>query len=130
MADRPKDDEAFEEALDAAEVFTELDAEEADSGAQAALDEQAFTDDFELPGPSRPEPQPAPAAPAAKPQAAPPVPAAAEAAVAEAAVAEVVGARLSIGGLFKAAVRRSPPSRIRIEADSVGALFRRFIERS
>jgi hypothetical protein len=125
MADRPKDDEAFEEALDAAEVFTELDAEEADSGAQAALDEQAFTDDFELPVPSRPEPQEAPAPLAAQAQAPPPVRVAAEAAVAEA-----VGAQLSIGGLFKAAVRRSPPSRIRIEADSVGALFRRFIERS
>ncbi len=43
-------------------------------------------------------------------------------------VVERAAGEHSIGELFKPVVKHSPPSRIRIEADSVGALFRRFIE--
>jgi len=104
------DDEAFEEALDAAEVFNELAAEETERLDEENLGEEAFTDEFELPtrpAPAEPQPDEAPAAQADEPASA---------------------TWHSIGELFKPVVKHSPPSRIRIEANSIGTLFRRFIE--
>ena len=145
--------EPFEEALDAAEVFNEL----ADDEAAAGADEQAsaekafdaagdpsgaisdpsgaisdpFADEFEL-APQRPPAQ-------AEEQAAPALEVEAVGATQTELVTETPAAtpppapargpsESSIGELFKPVVRHSPPSRIRIEAESVGALFRRFIE--
>ena len=106
------DDETFEEALDAAEVFNELAAEETERLGDEGLGEEAFTDDFELPTRAAPaEPQPDETPPAVEP-APEPDPATWQ----------------SIGELFKPVVKHSPPSRIRIEANSIGTLFRRFIE--
>lgn len=172
MSDEPRQDEspppegseaedardtagAFEEALDAAEVFSEL----ADEGAHpaagaddtavdegtspeeaAGFEEAAFADDFDLaarPGAETErllaealdedvaEPGPAmavlagDAVPTADTE---PIP------VGGAFAVMAGDARHSIGMLFKPVVRHSPPSKIRVEADSVGALFRRFIE--
>jgi hypothetical protein len=158
MAERPKQDEppsldkeAFEEALDAAEVFSELADDEA-AGREQAAGEKAldaagdefgaigdasgaigdpFADEFELAA-HRPtalaEEHPAPAPQAEEADAAGPEPAA------EVPVAQPVPAfaraasQASIGDLFKPVVKHSPPSKMRIEAESVGALFRRFIE--
>ncbi len=119
----PPDDQAFEEALDAAEVFSDLANEDAalgvgeglehgalDDDAVGAQDAEAFADEFELPAPQ-------PAAVAAD-----------EAAALAPAAAEFGPAGPSIGQLFKPVVKHSPASRIRIESDSIGALFHRFIE--
>jgi len=107
------EDEAFEEALDAAEVFNELAAEETERLVEEPPAEEAFADEFELPA------KPAAAAPAAAEEARP--------AAVESHVPAGPG-RPSIGELFKPVVKHSPPSRIRIEPNSVGTLFRRFIE--
>ena len=155
MTDRPKQDEPssldkepFEEALDAAEVFSELADDEATAGGDEAAGEQAletigapgdasgalgdpFADEFELAAQrptalaeedAAPVPQTEEAgAPDAEPTEAAPV--------AQPAPAPARGvSEASIGALFKPVVKHSPPSRIRIETDSVGALFRRFIE--
>ena len=152
MTDEPKhkespspNDEAFEEALDAAEVFSDLanedkalrvgeglEDEALEGGAAGAqgdaygAESDAFADEFELPAPQL-------AAAAVETEAL----AAAEAdagSVDEVAAPtpEAVGALAfaapSIGELFKPVVKHSPPSKIRIEADSIGALFHRFIE--
>ncbi len=145
MTDEPKHnespsptDEAFEEALDAAEVFNDLanedvalgvgkglDDDALDDEAVEAQDSEAFADEFELPAP-----QPAAvaveieAAPSAEPDAG----AADEAAALAPAAAEFAARGPSIGQLFKPVVKHSPPSKIRIESDSIGALFHRFIE--
>ena len=138
MTDEPKHDEAFEEALDAAEVFSDLANEDAalevgegleddalDDGAVGARDAEAFADEFELPAPQ-------PAAAAVETESAPPAEpdtgAADEAAALAPAAAEFAPAGPSIGELFKPVVKHAPPSKIRIESDSIGALFHRFIE--
>jgi hypothetical protein len=146
MADEPKHDatpppngEPFEEALDAAEVFTDLANEGPAPRAGAGLDDDeslggdefeagaydaesdAFADEFELPAA-----QPA-AVEVAEPAA--PEPAAAdEAAALTPGPAGAWHGAPSIGELFKPVVKHSPPSKIRIEADSIGALFHRFVE--
>ncbi|MBN1919325.1 MAG: hypothetical protein JW889_15590 [Verrucomicrobia bacterium] len=142
-----RQDDAFEEALEAAEVFGELAEDEPRTLAVEPLEtvtepeeagrqnDAAFADEFDLRGvvaraeaaldsaeatlldntpPPETPPAPVVESPPA-PQSAPAQPAA------------PVGGR-SIGQLFSTVVKHSPPSRIRIEPDSVGALFRRFIE--
>jgi len=160
MTDRPKQDEPssldkepFEEALDAAEVFSELADDEATAGGDEATGEQTpetigdvFADEFDL-AVQRPTalaqedaalvPQTEEADAVAAELISEEV--ATEEADSEAVAAAVPAARpasaaargvseASIGALFKPVVKHSPPSRIRIETDSVGALFRRFIE--
>jgi len=110
--------EAFEEALDAAEVFHELDADEGKPTAEEALDDEVFSDDFEppaLPGPESGQARTVLAQGALESRASAPAPA---------------GARASIGQLFKPVVKHSPLSKIRIEDNSIGALFRRFIQQA
>jgi hypothetical protein len=160
MTDRPKQDEPssldkepFEEALDAAEVFSELADEEATAGSHEPAGEQtletigdAFADEFELAAQRPTALAEEDATPVAQTEEADAVAAevATEEAASEAADSEAVApvapvaqpapalarsvSEASIGALFKPVVKHSPPSRIRIEADSVGALFRRFIE--
>jgi len=153
-AARTPGDYAYEEALDAAKVFGELAEEEptvetaarpAERGRAgdvaetseparddaARYEDAAFADDFDLRRSVARAEAALDAAEAtlidrtpldeAKPAAAvvKSPPAAAPAAPPE---------RQSIGRLFTTVVKHSPPSRIRIESNSIGALFRRFID--
>ncbi len=152
MTDRPEqddtpslDDGTFEEALDAAEVFNELANEEAAPSGEEILDKEAFADEFELAAERRPA-EPEGARPESvvetklleeveepRPARPPELQRRRELAEGEPPfetqpVVERAAGEHSIGELFKPVVKHSPPSRIRIEADSVGALFRRFIE--
>jgi hypothetical protein len=143
MTDEPKQDqhpsttdEAFEEALDAARVFSDLAGDEAgavgegldddvvDDEAGRAQEAEAFADEFELPAP-----QPAAVAVETEPASAEPeAEETDDAAAVEPMAAQVQPGGASIGELFRPVVKHSPPSKIRIEADSIGALFHRFIE--
>ena len=158
----PRANDAFEEALDAAEVFSELAQESpgASSAAQSpahiadnenlpgddvareetAREDAAFADEFDLRrSVARAEAAldaaetsllgPAPDKEAEPPRnAAPPQAVAPEGEALAPPPAARPAERVSIGLLFRAVVKHSPPSKIRIESDSIGALFRRFIE--
>jgi hypothetical protein len=129
-------------------------ADEASRQDAAAPQDAAFADEFDLRGgvaraeaaldaaeatllertpqpvvtPGEPEPaSPAPAAAGSPAPGAAPVPAAPPPSAAPAPPGGPAEHQ-SIGQLFRTVVRHSPPSRIRIESNSIGALFHRFIE--